>query len=57
MNRKLFVFVTLLALVGMLVGWITLYLISRPLGGITGDICGAALEITQTAYLVAAALA
>jgi len=27
---------------------------TRPLGGITGDLCGAALEITQTAYLVAA---
>jgi adenosylcobinamide-GDP ribazoletransferase len=44
------------ALVGMLIGWMTLFLITRPLGGITGDSCGAALEITQTAYLVAAAL-
>jgi adenosylcobinamide-GDP ribazoletransferase len=45
------------AFMGLLVGWIALYLITRPLGGITGDVCGAALELTQTAYLVAAALA
>jgi adenosylcobinamide-GDP ribazoletransferase len=44
------------ALVALLVGWIVLFLITRPIGGITGDVCGAALELTQTAYLVAAAL-
>ena len=44
------------ALVGLVVGGGALFAMTRPLGGLTGDLCGAAIEIGVSAYLVAAAL-
>ncbi|HJZ84997.1 MAG TPA: adenosylcobinamide-GDP ribazoletransferase [Polyangia bacterium] len=43
-------------LCALAIGFAALYSITRPLGGLTGDVCGAALELTSTAYMVVAAL-
>jgi cobalamin synthase len=42
--------------IGGAIGAAALWLVAQPLGGLTGDGCGAAIELTATAYLVAAAL-
>jgi adenosylcobinamide-GDP ribazoletransferase len=36
------------------VGLLAAFAIARPLGGVTGDVCGAAIELASAAYLVAA---
>src|SRR5262249_25110915 len=43
------------ALVALAAGAAAVYLITRPLGGLTGDVCGAAVEITTVVYLATAA--
>ena len=39
----------------MAAGAAAAYGISRPLGGLTGDVCGATVEIATLAYLATAA--
>jgi len=43
-------------LVALAAGAMVVYAVTRPLGGLTGDVCGAAVEITSLVYLATAAL-